>query len=887
MSLRPGETLGPYEILAPIGAGGMGEVWKARDTKLDREVAIKVLPVALAQHPEPLARFEREAKVLASLNHPNIAQIYGIEESNGFHALVMELVPGTTLKGPLSLETTLNYAKQIADALEAAHEKGITHRDLKPANVMVTLAGVIKVLDFGLAAVNRAFTPGEGSTSPTLSIGGTQTGMIMGTAGYMSPEQARGETVDKRADIWAFGVVLWELLTGKRLFGGVTVSQILASVLKDEPDFKQVPPRVRRLLRRCLEKDPRKRLRDIGDAMELVDVDAEAAPASVTTPSLSGLGRLAGIAAIVLAVVAAGLGVVAWRATRPPELRPLVRLDVDLGAGISLGSPLGADTILSPDGTRMVYVSQGKLFTRRMDQPKAVELAGTDGAFAPFFSPDGQWVAFFSESKLKKISVEGGAAVALCDAGASALGGSWGEDGNIIAAITGGGGALSKIPSAGGAPTPVTQLAQGEAEHSWPQILPGGKAILFTTNASLTFGFDRANIEVMSLADHHRKTLQRGGTFGRYLPASNGNGYLLYINNGTLFAVPFDSGKLDVQGTPSPVLEEVAYSTITGSAQFDFSQHGTLVYLGGRAAGGNLVTVQWLDAVGGTQPLLSKPGGYRRPHVSPDDQRLAMEDGSDIWVYEARRDTMTRLTFGGDRNANPVWSPEGRYVVFSGDGGMWWVRSDGAGKPQLLIQGKNRMVPFSITADGKRLAYAELNPGTLYDIWTVPIEDDAVLRAGKPEIFLKTSADERQSTFSPDGRWLAYASNESGTFQVYVRAFPDNGGKWQISNAGGVYPVWSSNGHELFFRADDNRIMVATYAAKADSFVPDKPRVWSNKQLANLGAIGASNYDLAPDGKRIAALMPVEEPEARQAQNHVIFLENFFDELQRKVPAVK
>jgi eukaryotic-like serine/threonine-protein kinase len=411
--------------------------------------------------------------------------------------------------------------------------------------------------------------------------------------------------------------------------------------------------------------------------------------------------------------------------------------------------------------------------------------------------------------------------------------------------------------------------------------------VLFTSHTSAA-GFDGANIEVITLADHHRKTLQRGGTFGRYLPASQGTGHLVYINHGTLFAVPFDPEKLEARGTPAPVVEEVAYSTTFGFAQFDYSGNGTLVYRSGGAGQADLVTVQWLDAAGQTEPLLAKPGVYERPRLSPDGQRLAFSDGSDIWVYEARRDILTRLTFGGANELVPVWTPDGRYIVFSGVGSIWWVRSDGGGKPQLLIQGKNPLYPFSFTPDGKRLAYNEVNPTSAYDILTVAIESNgAGLRAGNPEIFLQTPSDERNAVFSPDGRWVAYTSNESGAYQVYVRAFPDKGGKWQVSNAGGAYPMWSRNGQELFFRADDNRIMVAPYAPKADSFVSGKPRVWSDKRLADFGTIGISNYDVAPDGKRIAALMPVETPESQVPQSHVVFLENFADELQRKVPTSK
>jgi serine/threonine-protein kinase len=470
----------------------------------------------------------------------------------------------------------------------------------------------------------------------------------------------------------------------------------------------------------------------------------------------------------------------------------------------------------------------------------------------------------------------------MCDA-TQGRGGSWSEDGNINAAL-GPIGGLLRIPSAGGPPTPATDLQNGEQTHRWPQILPGGKAVLFTASANAT-AFDTANIEVMSLADHSRKTLVRGGTFGRYLPS----GHLVYVNRGTLFAVPFDVDRLEVHGTPAPVLDQVGYNAGQGSAQFDFSQTGTLIYRSG-GAGGGLLTVGWLDSAGKTQPLLAKPGNYGRPSMSPDGQRLALEvtegSGTDIWVYDWQRDTMTRLTFTGNANL-PLWSPDGRYIAFRVLGeGMYVIRSDGSGKPEPLTQSKNPQYPWSFTPDGKRLVFSEQDSKTARDLWTVPLESDSGgLRGGKPEVFLQTPRNEEDPALPPDGRWMAYVSDESGTYQVYVRAFPDKGGKWQISNNGGHFPMWSRTGHELLFEALDNHIMVAAYTEKGDSFVADKPRAWSEKQIG--GVIGNKNVDLAPDGKRIVALMPVETEEAQKARNHVTFLMNFFDEVRRKVPVGK
>jgi serine/threonine-protein kinase len=869
MPLAVGDKLGPYEILAPLGAGGMGEVYRAHDPRLNRDVAIKVSNAEFSE------RFVHEARSIAALNHANICTLYDV----GPNYLVMEYIEGTPLKGPLPLDKTLQYAAQICDALDAAHRKNITHRDLKPANILVTKAGV-KLLDFGLAKMG----PTAKAEEATVTMALTGKGEILGTLLYMSPEQVNGEEADPRSDIFSFGLVLYEMLTGKRAFDGKSQASVIAAILeRPAPSVSDLAPvALDRVLKRCLEKDPENRwqsARDLKAALELVVGQAH----DLSTGHGPVPQRWPWIVAGAAGVIAIMLGAVAWRATRPAELKPLVRLDVDLGPDVLLGSTVGADMIISPDGRRLVYLSQGRLFTRRLDQPKAIEIAGTEGAAAPFFSPDGQWVGFYVQGNLKKISVEGGSAITLCSANTLA-GASWGEDGNIIAAL-GLGAGLLRIPSAGGAPTPATELAQGEASHRWPQILPGGKALLFATNAQ-GGGWDGGNIDVMTFADHRRKTLVRGGTFARYLPS----GHLTYINNGTLFAVPFDLDTLALRGTPSPMLEQIAYSPGNGFAQFDFSRNGTLIYRGGGAAGGRALTVQWLDGAGKTQPLLAKPGAYVTPRLSPDGQRLALTisggANSDIWIYEWQRDTMTRLTFGGGSSVNPAWSRDGRYIVFERPGGMFWIRSDGAGQPQPLTQSKNRQVPFSFAPDGTRLAFFEFVTGGT-DLWTVPLEGDGSgMRAGKPEVFLQTPFTERHPTFSPDGHWLAYDSNDSGATQVYVRAFPDKGGKWQISNGNGIYPEWSRSGRELFFRTDDNHIMAAAYTVKGDSFVADKPRVWSEKRIANSGPAG-TNYDVAPDGKRIVALMPADAPEAQQALNHVIFLENFFDELRRRVPAAK
>jgi Tol biopolymer transport system component len=867
MPLSAGTRLGPYEILAPLGAGGMGEVYRARDPRMGREVAIKVSAERFSD------RFEREVHAVAALNHPNICHLYDV----GPNYLVMELVEGPTLadriaSGAIPLEEALKIGRQIADALEAAHEKGIVHRDLKPANVKISREGVVKVLDFGLAKLAEPAPIGQGE--PTLTAPpATCAGVILGTAAYMSPEQARGMTVDKRADIWAFGVVLYEMLTGRRLFDGASVTDCLAAVLTREPEWERVPAKARQLLRSCLEKDPRRRLRDIGDAWRLLE-DAPVHAAART--------RLPWAVAGVLAVVAIALGAALLRFTRPIE-QSSVRLDLDLGPDVSLGTSIGPAVILSPDGTRMAFVSQGsdgtrRLFTRRLDQPKAAQLSGTEGAYAPFFSPDGEWVGFFARGKLKKTRIDSGEPIYLCDA-AVGRGASWGEDGHIIVALDAQAG-LSRVPLEGGKPIPFTELNLGENSHRWPQVLPGAKAVLF--NASSQYGnFDEAAIAVMSRTDQTKKiVLERAGMYPRYLPS----GHLIYVTKGTLFTVPFDIDTREVRGPATP-LQDVASDTNFGFAQLDFSRSGALAYRTGGTD--RLRTIQWLDGMGRTTPLVSEAASYMFLRLSPDGGRLAfmVNQGStgDLRIYDSLRGSTTRLT-NGLVATHPVWTPDGRFVVFQSVGGMFWTRADGAVKPQPLTQRKTIQFPTSFAPDGKRLVFTELISGAGAEIRTVPVESGSgQMRAGEPQSFLKTSTINAFAAFSPDGRWLAYADAEAGAYEVFVRAFPDNGAKVQISNAGGVMPIWSQDGHELFYRTEDQRIMVVSYAVKGESFVAGKPRVWFGKQLANIGL--TVNLDLAPDGKRVVALMPAESPERREAQNHVMLVVNFFDEVRRRVAA--
>ena len=912
MSLGPGARLGPYEILSSIGAGGMGDVYRARDTKLNRDVALKVVTDRFALDQDRRARFQREAQVLASLNHPHIAAIYGFEDSGETHALVLELVDGETLAariahGPIPLEEALPIARQIAEALEAAHEAGIIHRDLKPSNIKITPDGVVKVLDFGLAKLtDQSHAPASDlSLSPTItSPAMTGVGMILGTAAYMAPEQVKGRPADKRCDVWAFGCVLYEMLTGKRAFPGDDTSEVFASILAREPDWRAlpaaVPPAIRALTRRCLEKDRRKRIADIAAALFAFD-EHQTLGGSVTVLASRPLWRRAlpwAVAAGALAVAGGLLVLLApWR-TVPP--RAPLRLSAELGVDASLATAagpqvnIGTSVVLSPDGALLAFVAQKsgtgmpQLYIRRIEQLQATLLTGTEGAASPFFSPDGQWIAFFAQGKLKKISVTGGAAVTLCDA-VNGRGGSWGEDGSIIftPANVGPGLVLWRVSSGGGKPEPLPKPGDGEVTQRWPQVLPGGKAVLYTGN-TMVGGYEDANLVVQPLPTGARKIVHRGGYYGRYLPS----GHLVYIHNGTLFAAPFDLARLELTGPPVPAGEGVTSNASTGATQFAASATGTIVYLPGQASSLD-APIHWMDREGKTLPLRTTPANWSNPRFAPDGRRLAVDiaDGTQLdgWIYEWARDTLSRFTFDPADDSKPVWTPDGRRIVF-GSGradksayNLYWQRADGTGDVQRLTESKNVQFAASWHPSGKFLAFSEASQQTATDLMILPMEGDDTSgwKPGKPTVFLSTPFSEQEPMFSPDGRWLAYFSNESGQIEVYVRPFPGPGGKWQISTGGGAYPVWSRTRNELVYAAPDFRIMVVPYTVEGDSFRADKPRLRSEARF--MARPRQRGFDLHPDGERVA-VAAVPETQTAAKQDRLVFIFNFFDELRRIAP---
>ncbi len=880
MALTTGTRIGPYEVTSPLGEGGMGVVVRARDAKLQRDVALKLLPDHFADDPDRLSRFLREAQILASLNHPNIAQIYGLEESGNTRCIVMELVEGQTLaerimRGRMPVDEAHQIAGRIAEALDAAHEKGIVHRDLKPANVKITPDGSVKVLDFGLAKT-FSDTAIDLSNSPTVA-GHSEEHAIVGTASYMSPEQARGKAVDKRTDIWAFGVVLYEMLTGTRPFRGDTASDILASVLKEEPEWDSVPSGVQQFLKACLQKDQRLRLRDIGDVRLLLE----------RVPNAGRPRRSLMPFAIVVAILAAGVLGLLWR-SRPIQQtdQPLIRLSADLGPQAVADDML--TIALSPDGSRIAFLSRGtdgrrSLATRRLDESKITALPGTEAASSPFFSPDGQWIGFFANRELKKILVQGGAPVLLA-AGSTARGGAWDWDGNSIIAELSNRSPLVRIPAAGGSPEPLTHLDPGEISHRWPQVLPGGRTVLFTGRSPTLNTYENAAIDVVTLKTGERKTLLRGGYFGRYLPTRGVRGHLVFIHEGTLFAVPMDPERLALEGTPVPIVDDIGSDPNSGAGQFDFSSTGTLAYLSG--SGRRSWAMSLLDSTGKTEPLFSNPGMYYSPRFSPDGRKLAYAieagNGSDIFVYDFSRQSTARLTFTQQGNIEPLWTPDGNYIAYRSiePAAMWWMRADGGGEPQLLLKGVGA-APLSFTPDGKYLAIS--GPGRVADvdisIVQLDLSDPDHPKPGVPQPLLASAAAERYAAFSPDGKWLAYASDESSRTEVYVRRVSEPGGKWQISTGGGNMPVWSRQSYDLFFVGSGNKIMVAGYEISGNSLSSSKPRLWSPTQILDPGYF---LFDLAPDGKRFAVLTNPEPVIESPPNLHVTFLLHFFDELRRR-----
>jgi len=903
------QSIAHYRILEKIGQGGMGEVYRASDTKLHRDVAIKVLPEVFASDPERMVRFSREAQVLASLNHPNIAAIHGLEEADGRRALVMELVEGETLaerlaRGALPLEEALGIARQIAEALEEAHERGIIHRDLKPANVKVTPAGIVKLLDFGLAKALEG-EPGSSvvrdfSQSPTLAGMGTQAGMILGTAAYMSPEQARGQKADRRSDVWSFGVVLYELLTGKQAFAGETVSDVLASVLKADPEWSALPPELPaaagQLVRRCLVRDPKQRLQSIGDARiavaeSLARPGGPGATVELSAPAEPARGRRLlpwTLFAVTLAALLASLGL---RTLRPAAPASPLRLAVAI-SDRPLDLSLGASTELSPDGTRLAYVvgddNARSLMVRGLDRLDAVQLAAGTGTvnipYHPFFSPDGEWIGFVTPSELRKIPATGGTAQTVCKVERS-RGASWSPDGTIVIAPSPGSG-LVRVPSAGGEAKPLTTLdkAKNEVTHRWPQVLPGGKAVLFTSHTK-SRDFNEAALEVVMVASGERKLVHSGGSYGRYVPS----GHLVYVNQTTMFAVPFDLKRLAVTGSPVPILQDLATSIPDGGGQFSFSGSGRLVYVTAENTVSTYPAV-WVDRKGVATPLLAEPGSYANPRLSPDGRRLALtvlrDDNWDVWVYDLERGVPSRLTFDDAAETEQIWSPDGRELVFSSDKGgfdnLYRKRSDGSGEAERLTTSDSAQWASSWSRDG-HVAITASNTGAGFDLQVMRLAGER-----KAEMFLSTPFREADAAFSPDGHWLAYESNESGRLEVYVRPFPPGGGRWQVSDGGGAYPRWARSGRELFYRTDTG-IMSAPVEAVGDTLRVGKPSVVFQGAFRGgttglgVGGYSFADYDVAPDGRRFV-MFPAGSGPGRTEHPHVMLVTGWFEELVKQLP---
>ena len=852
MPLAAGTRLGPYEIISALGAGGMGEVYRARDPRMGREVAIKI---AAEQFSE---RFSREVHAVAALNHPNICHLYDV----GPNYLVMELVDGPTLAdriklGPVPPDEALAIAKQIADAFEAAHEKGIVHRDLKPANVKIKPDGTVKVLDFGLA---KMADPPEASgarpeQSPTLTIdAATRVGMILGTAAYMSPEQARGKPVDKRADIWAFGVVLYEMLTGRRLFEGETVSDTLIEVATKEPDLSRIPAtpgkNTQKLLRRCLAKDPKKRLRDIGEAWFLMEDTGDPAPASAASPSQAW--RYVVAIAVLIALISALIMLFALR--EKPPAPGVTRFQVPLPEKAAFYNYVG----ISPDGRKLAFTATGPdgryaIWVRSLEGLESRMLAGTVGMIGvPFWSPDSRYLGFGTEGKLKIVDVSGGPPRTVCDTKEAVVGGFWTGDGRIVfgsAAAS----HLLVVPVAGGVASPLTALdtSRQETLHNLPSPLPDGRHFLYyrrssrAENEGVYIGSLDAKPEAQS-----SQILLASPVAAMYAPVpGERNGRILFLRDGTLMAQPFDASKLALTGEPVAMAEHVGSYLTNGL--FHVSSNRVLVYRGGGISNTQLT---WFDRQGKALGVEGDPGIYFAFALSPDGARVAMEriigeNNRDIWIHDRGRGAATRFTFDPAFDRMPVWSPDGSHIVFTSnrDGAynLYQKLSSGAGEDELLFESGRAKYPSDWSPDGRILLYSQYDPKTQSDLWALPMTGDR-----KPVPVLQTQFTETQGQFSPDSRWIAYTSDESGKAEIYVRPFPpsSSSGKWMVSNDGGMQARWRRDGKELLYVSADRKLMSVDVTTGA-SFKYDVP-----KELFPLPIVQATSadfrWDMSADGKQ-------------------------------------
>jgi serine/threonine-protein kinase len=879
MPLAGGTRLGSFEIVALIGAGGMGEVYRARDIKLNRDVAIKILPDAFAQDAGRMARFSREAQMVAALNHPNIAHIYGVED----RALVMELVEGKTLKGPLPVETALRYAKQIAEALEAAHEKGIIHRDLKPANIMIATSGILKVLDFGLAKAADAPTPSDDPTnSPTVTMSPTRAGVIMGTAAYMSPEQARGKPVDRRSDIWSLGAVMYEMLTGKRAFAGETVTDILAAIVKDQPPLDHIPPRVRTIVDRCLRKDPRQRWQAIGDVrLEIEELLAN--PGAISEAVQRGAARPLWKRAIPIAaavmVTAAIAGLAVWYFKPSPAL-PAVRFTIALGEGQAFSNPRRRLVAISRDGTQMIYVADTRLYLRSLTDPDVRVIPGSErerGVANPVFAPDGRSVAFWDQEDmaLKRIPVTGGPAVTICPA-TSPSGMSWDSSGIIYGQNRLG---VMRVSPNGGKPEQLATV-QGTEVAAHPEILPGGQALMFAIQPD-NRRWEQARIVVQNLKTGQRKTLIDGGNAARYVPT----GHLVYAVGGTLFSVPFNPRRLEITGSSVPAVEGVMRSDFTGTPHFAFSSNGTLLYIPGPGALTPGQSFVLIDKKGGVEPLKIPPAAFEYPRVSPDGKRLAYgtDDGKEaaIWIYDlGGASAPRRLTFQGG-NRFPVWSGDGERVAFQsdreGDLGIFWQRADGTGTAERLTKPEEgfRHVPDSFSPDGRYLSFTARRNGK-FTVWTLSLtRRKATVAAEGP--FSGALA----SSFSPDGRWMVYMTDDGGASGfIYVQPFPPNGTKYQIAQ--GLQPSWLKNGKEIVFIPGAPAFAAVTVSTER-GFSFSSPSALQRADLILRAPGGPRNYDFLADG-RMVGVSRYEGGQVQVTTPQIQVVLNWFEDLKQRVP---